>query len=93
MYRAEKQSQTPTLFDNLDESSSKSVVLNTNEVEKSEMQFSANQQKKGNSGDVVSQAVQNTLKNNIPGIEVTSKMVRKIIVYYSDNTFQEFETK
>jgi len=93
MYRAEKQSQTPTLFDNLDESSSKSVISNTNEVEKSESQFSSNQQKKGNSVEVVSQGIQNSLKNNIPVSEVPSKLVRKIIVYYTDNTFQEFETK
>ena len=93
MYRAEKQSQTPTLFDNFDESRSRSVVSNTNEVEKSESLFSTNQQKKGSSGEVVSQAVQNSLKNIIPVSEVTSKSVRKIIVYYTDNTFQEFETK
>lgn len=93
MYRAEKQSQTPTLFDNLDESSSKSVISNTNEVEKSESLFSSNQQKKGNSGEVVPQALQNSLKNIISVPEVTSKLVRKIIVYYTDNTFQEFETK
>ncbi len=93
MYRAEKQSQTPTLFDNIEESSSKSVVSSVDEVAKNEALFSSNQHKKGNSGEVVSQTVQNSVKNIISVPEVTSKMVRKIIVYYTDNTFQEFETK
>jgi len=93
MYRSEKQSQTPTLFDNIDENISKSVDLPLNEILKNESQLLSNQQRKVNYSDSASQMISDTKQKLIPATEQNSKSVRKIIVYYTDNTFQEFETK
>lgn len=93
MYRSEKQSQTPTLFDNIEENTYKSVVSSVNEAVKSDTQFSPNQQKKSNNPEFSSLPISEAKQKNIPSPEMNSKTVRKIIVYYTDNTFQEFETK
>lgn len=93
MYRSEKKSQTPTLFDNIEENISKSATYPINEAEKSDMQFSPNQQKKSNNPEFSAQPISEAKQKNIPSPEMNSKTVRKIIVYYNDNTFQEFETK
>jgi transcriptional regulator with XRE-family HTH domain len=92
--RSETKSQTPTLFEFKDESVSKSVDsglfsdqnfasthanIQPSEIPKPlELQTTANV---GNS----SEPIPPTLQSQLP-----SKSVRKIIVYYSDNTFQEF---
>ncbi len=93
MYRNEKQSQTPTLFDNLDESTYKSASLNIQEPEKTATLYSGNQQKKVNSTESSPKTAIESINSNISTIQSNSKLVRKIIVYYTDNTFQEFETK
>ena len=93
MYRSEKQSQTPTLFDNIEETTYKSVISSVNEAVKSDTQFSSNQQKKSNSPEFSPLPISEAKQKNIPSSEMNSKTVRKIIVYYNDNTFQEFETK
>lgn len=93
MYRSEKQSQTPTLFDNIDETAYKPDVSNVNEAIKSDAHFLTNQQKKTNNPDFSPQPISEAKQKNIFSQEVNSKTVRKIIVYYTDNTFQEFETK
>ena len=94
MYRTEKQSQVPTLFPLDDEINSKSATLDIKSTEN----FSSGSQpfqKKTinivqNSAHLLSSEIQTPL---LPIIETTSKSVRKIIVYFTDNTFQEFETK
>lgn len=85
MYRDTKHSQTLSLFDNIDSTNSESI----NYKNKSD-EFSTkieNQEKRQSSSN--ENSILNEAKNSI----VKEKIVRKIIVYYSDNTFQEFETK
>lgn len=85
MYRDTKHSQTLSLFDNIESTNSESI----NYKNKSD-EFSTkieNQEKRQSSSN--ENSILNEAKNSI----VKEKIVRKIIVYYSDNTFQEFETK
>ena len=92
MYRVEKQSQTPTLFDSLDESITKSGTLESNILEKNIQDPTVIQQKTVLVQELPMQApleVQHVASNL--NMEQTSKSVRKIIVYYTDNTFQEFQ--
>jgi len=93
MYRAEKQSQTPTLFDSINENSSKSAISEPKIVEKVVSPSDVIQQ---NTPQIPEAAIQHTPEarsviNSV--VETSAKSVRKIIVYYTDNTFQEFETK
>ena len=87
MYRNEKQSQTPTLFDSIDESVTKSSTLESNVVEKTVQKNEFIQQ---NAAATVEIPVQTASPNIQTPIEAVSKSIRKIIVYYTDNTFQEF---
>ena len=93
MYRTEKQSQTPTLFDSLDENILKSNVLSPILEDKNVSTFSSIQQKVVSNSEIhppiISEPV---ISASIPHIETTQRSVRKIIVYYTDNTFQEFES-
>jgi len=96
MYRTEKQSQAPTLFDSIDENNLKSSTLDSKSVEKTDTPFAAFQQKTAQTteiADITVQPVPESRQNFMPIIESPSKSVRKIIVYYTDNTFQEFESK
>jgi len=93
MYRTEKQSQAPTLFDSIDENISKSSTLETKTVEKIDIPFSTIQQKTVQTPEVAAQPLSENQQNYMPIIESPSKSVHKIIVYYTDNTFQEFESK
>jgi transcriptional regulator with XRE-family HTH domain len=93
MYRSEKQSQAPTLFDSINEISSKSAISEPKIVEKMVSPSDVIQQ---NSPQIPNVAVQPTpeARSIIDSVvEAPAKSVRKIIVYYTDNTFQEFETK
>jgi len=94
MYRTEKQSQTPTLFDSIDENISKSVVLESNSNEKNISSSAFIQQKIIPASDIAAQTPPEPVASAyIPQFDTNSKSVRKIIVYYTDNTFQEFESK
>ena len=91
MYRVEKQSQTPTLFDSLDENITKSGTLESNIPEKNSSAQTVNQQKTEHVHEIPVQPVTETAPPSfISQLEQTAKSVRKIIVYYTDNTFQEF---
>lgn len=93
--RAVKQSQTPTLFDSLDESATRSTTSEPVLEKNSASTFSTIQQKNQISPVIPVQTIPEQFSRSVqvPQIEVQSKSVRKIIVYYTDNTFQEFETK
>jgi transcriptional regulator with XRE-family HTH domain len=94
MYRTEKQSQTPTLFDSIDESISKSITLGLNADEKNISPSAFIQQKAMSTSEITAQTPpEPAALAYIPQIDANSKSVRKIIVYYTDNTFQEFESK
>jgi len=92
MYRVEKQSQAPTLFDSLDENITKSGTLESNSVEKNISPPTSFQQKTLPIQEIqVQTQSEPTHAAIIPLLEQSSKAVRKIIVYYTDNTFQEFQ--
>jgi len=94
MYRSEKQSQTPTLFDSIEENTYKSTISDPKIEEKNATQSIFIQQKNSPVSETASVISQETTSPvNLPSIESTSKSVKKIIVYYTDNTFQEFESK
>jgi Helix-turn-helix. len=94
MYRSEKQSQTPTLFDSVDENVSKSIILDTNTLEKNTLPSATIQQKVVSAPELSVQISPEPIQQAlIPPIEANPKLVRKIIIYYTDNTFQEFESK
>lgn|ERR1035437_97700 len=92
MYRGEKQSQTPTLFDSLDESITKSATLEPDSPFKNTMDSSPIQQKTIPLQETPVQTRPEAAHASIlPLLEQSTKSVRKIIVYYTDNTFQEFQ--
>ena len=93
MERIVKQSQTPTLFDSLDENTSKSVISEPIQVEKNVSANSGIQQKTPIITETPVQTQQSQAERpiQVQQIEVPGKTVRKIIVYYSDNTFLEFQ--
>ena len=99
MYRSEKQSQSLTLFDNLEDTISKSTVSEQKSIEKSDTSNNSNQQKTDIFVDnpiqthPIQQIAENKQQPILPIIDLPSKSVNKIIVYYTDNTFQEFESK
>ena len=94
MYRTEKQSQTPTLFDSIEENTSKSTVLESNQDDKTKTSSTFIQQKTAPVSEMsVSAPSEPVNPVNITAINTSSKSVNKIIVYYTDNTFQEFESK
>lgn len=92
MERATKHSQAPTLFDSVDESVSKSMNFDAKMAEKNDSTISTIQQKAAVSPEIPIQSKQEAIQPPIiPVIEQGSRTVRKIIVYYTDNTFQEFQ--
>ena len=91
MYRVEKQSQTPTLFDSLDENITKSTTSESNSIEKNNQTPPLIQQKITHVQELpVQMQAESPHTSFLPPVESSTKSVRKIIVYYTDNTFQEF---
>lgn len=90
--RSVKQSQAPTLFDTVDENSSQSITSESNLGQKNSSTSASIQQKITPTPEITAQTNQEPARQvNVPQIESSSKSVRKIIVYYTDNTFQEFQ--
>lgn len=90
--RSSKQSQMPSLFPSDDESISKSTTLESKTVEKNDTVFSTIQQKTTVTPEIPAQTLQEQSPSQLfSQIEQTKRSVRKIIVYYTDNTFQEFQ--
>lgn len=85
MQRGIKHSQTPSLFDEMDDSASKSDRYIPKTAEKSEARETVNRTK---NEQIPAESVK---VEQIP--VVVPKNIKKIIVYYEDNTFQEFVTK
>ncbi len=92
MYRQEKHSQSPLLFPYDDESTSDSVFspIKSDNILKPNIS-----QKKIENPTIEMNSVSSIDFTNIesPKSEIKIKSVEKIIVYYTDNTFQEFITK
>jgi len=93
MYRSEKQSQAPTLFDSIDENASISGNSYTKNDEKTDRVSVGIQPKITLNSELAAKTDAEPHPGLIPIVESASKSVRKIIVYYTDNTFQEFETR
>jgi len=93
MFRAEKNSQTPSLFDNIDENISKPIDYANKNEQKFVPRNDTVQNKILNVQETPAQEIQTPAEFIAKPLETPSKIVKKIIVYYSDNTFQELETK
>lgn len=93
MYRSEKQSQTPTLFDSLEENTTKSTTYTPETDQKTDTPPAAIQQKKAPVHESTSKPAHEPQHDVVMNMKSDSRLVRKIIIYYNDNTFQEFETK
>jgi len=93
MERTVKQSQMPSLFDTVDESTLKSAISDPIQQSKNVPTISGIQQKTPVVTENPIQTAQSQPEKpiQVQQIEIPGKTVRKIIVYYSDNTFQEFQ--
>jgi len=90
--RTTKQSQMPSLFPTEDENTNKSVSYDSKSIEKNDSVISGIQQKSATNYEIIEQAnSEPTASAILPPTGQISKAVRKIIVYYTDNTFQEFQ--
>ncbi|MBN2765181.1 MAG: helix-turn-helix transcriptional regulator [Paludibacteraceae bacterium] len=93
MFRQEKNSQGPTLFDSIDEITIESDSYAKKTIQKNGSQKDINQKEIVNSPNAPSLeqtlAPQDTAKLSASA-QVLKKSPVKIIVYYDDNTFQEF---
>lgn len=83
MNRGIKQPQTLTLFDNEEVSVSKSGLSTEKKAQNLDSENTANKQK--------TEATSPQTQNPTINLQASPKSVKKIIVYYDDNTFQEFE--
>lgn len=91
MYRQEKHSQMPSLFADEEENDTKSIDYAQKEPVKTEPEILVIQTATVNSAEsprdsVVTPPVAEYIRQEVPG-----KLVKKVIVYYTDNTFQEFQ--
>ncbi len=92
MNRTERQSKTPTLFDSQDLSNTNTV----NYTQKTEQKIESLQshfQQKPEQKEIISESVNSKIpeENKIAPV-VVEKIIKRIIVYFNDNTFQEFTT-
>lgn len=100
MFRPVLNSQEPTLFDNLDLNTTISDNNTEKVTEKKITDFSESVKKsvENNSlNEIEPQSLENVQKVVeqifVPKIEYRSKSISKIIIYYDDNTFEEFDSK
>lgn len=92
MYRQEKHSQTPTLFDSEPENSKKSESYSSSVPPKNDPPKESNQQENVNYSKEPSLTSSPNPVQTLSPLQTAVKTVKKIIVYYSDNTFQEFDS-
>ena len=85
MYRGIKQPQTLSLFEENEENKSKPMSYEGNKPQNSGSEKITKEEKI----EKISEEVIHSVTNS----QISSKQVKKIIVYYDDNTFQEFEGK
>lgn len=91
MYRQEKHSQTPTLFDTIEENTIKSddytpiLPQQTDAVPDTIRKKSDINSIQGTTVEPATLSSEFTLK------DIPQRAVKKVIIYYSDNTFEEFQ--
>lgn len=93
MYRTERNSQMPSLFESLDTSDTLSDSFSSNTTDNFTPNFEVIQQKENLKIETPTQVLLDSAITFPKSIENNSRSVRKIIIYYTDNTFQEFEGK
>lgn len=92
MYRQEKQSQTPTLFDS-DVISSSNTVTSIPKMERNPVAISSPIEKSDQiPTEIIAEMPIEPILQTVIAKETPPRSVKKIIIYYTDNTFQEFET-
>jgi len=94
MERNTKQSQTPTLFDSVSENIGKSVTSEQQQPPNITREAEPIQPKQLNTVEIpVSLPVVEQILAPTPVLPAQPpRSVKKIIIYYTDNTFQEFQT-
>lgn len=93
MYRTERNSQMPSLFESLDASDTLPDSSISNITDNFTTNFEVIQQKENLKIDSPTQALLNSAIASPKSVENSLRSVRKIIIYYTDNTFQEFDGK
>jgi transcriptional regulator with XRE-family HTH domain len=100
MFRPILNSQDPTLFDSIDLNISKSDIYNDKIQDNSESNKQVKeiiQDKVVSTSEISNQKIENVEKIiekvYIPQIEYKHKNISRIIIYYDDNTFEEFGSK
>lgn len=106
MFRQEKHSQSLSLFENLDENTSESGTLDLFDHQNSatvslpkENEMLKNMEKTSLKVETISNLTEKEepVPTSPPPVKIVEvkieKSVKKIILYYTDNTFQEFESK
>lgn len=105
MYSRESKSKEPSLFDNIEPNINKSDISVPVPNRNFSSILSSIQEKSAQTSHVLPKVEPSPIieinhaneSNTIPPIVVNplqvSKSIKKIIVYYSDNTFEEFQTK
>lgn len=100
MYRPIINSQEPTLFDDFDLTSTISDNKGLKNIENIVSDFSESVQKKESTAKKVEielpvqENVQKIVEQVfVPKIEYIHKNISRIIIYYNDNTFEEFDSK
>ncbi len=100
MYRPVLNSQEPTLFDSIDLNANKSDNYNDKNQSKNDSDFLTKEQPVLQ----IESPTQNSIPNSeniekivekiyVPQIEYKHKHISRIIIYYDDNTFEEFGSK
>lgn len=91
MYRQEKHSQTPTLFDTIEENTIKSDDYTSNLVQQTDT-VSDTIRKKSDINPNLSPSVETvSFLSDLTPKDIPQRTVKKVIIYYSDNTFEEFQ--
>ena len=91
MYRQEKHSQMPSLFADEEESDIKSVDYTPKQPVKTETEIPTIQTINVNSVENLRNSVATPPEAEYIRQESHGRTVKKVIVYYTDNTFQEFQ--
>jgi len=93
MYRIAKQSNAPSLFDEEEIENFKPISTTLNYEEKNLNVNSLPHKTKSELDKSSLNKSFNAVEQNIKTLQKEEKLIKKIIVYFSDNTFQEFESK
>lgn len=92
MYRQEKHSQTPTLFDTIEENAIKSDDYTPNLVQQTDTVSDSIRKKSDINPNLTPSVETVSFLSDFTPKDIPQRTVKKVIIYYSDNTFEEFQT-